>query len=135
MESLNWLLDSNSLLVGICNCFKPFCTRVGDLDADISEFLNSAGISSEVKGFLNFCLEVRKALKKWKEKVSIQDVTTSDIQNLRILYKEFNYICTETCIPEFCIEELEVQKLADTCKDIRNRLQEKFIQFIPGKRW
>ena len=132
---MNWLLDSNNLLVGICNCFKPFCKGVGILDADISEFLNSAGISSEVEGFLNFCLELRKVLKKWKEKVSIQDVTTSDIQNLRIRYKEFSCICTEIHIPEFCIEELEVQKLADTCEDKRNRLQENLIQFIPGMRW
>ena len=134
-ESLNWFLDNGNLLVGICNCFKFFCQRVGYLDTDISEFLNSTDISSEVEGFLNFCLKLRKAIKKWKEKVAIKDVTTSDIQNLRNLYPKFSYICSETYIPEFCIKELEVQQLADSCEDIKNRLQENFIHFIPGMRW
>ena len=132
---MNWLLDSSDLLVGICNCFKHFCQGVGDLDAHISEFLSSTGISSEVEGFLIFCLELRKILKKWKEKVRIQDVTPFDIHILRNLYKEFSYICTETLIPEICIKKTEVQKLADSCEDIKNRLQEIFIHFIPGMRW
>ena len=134
-ENLNWLLDSNNLLVGICNCFKPFCQGVKEIDAEISDFLSSTGIGSEVEGFLIFCLELRKFLKKWKEKVRIQDVTSFDIQNLRILYKKFSYICRETYMPEFCIKEMEVRKLADSCEDIRNRLQEYFIHFIPGMRW
>ena len=133
-ESLNWLKDSNNLLVRICSCFKPFC-ETGERDGDISQCLNSTSISQEVKRFLNFYLELQRVLKRWKEKVKIQDVTQSDIAHLRTFYRLFNGICIKSYIPESSIKELEIQQLADSCEDIKNRLQENFILSVTGKSW
>ena len=135
---MDWFLDNKDLLISICNCFKPFYQRVGcrggNFCADVTEFSKSTG-SIEVESFLNFCLRLQITLKKWKEKVRMKNVSLSDIVNLRTHYEGFSCICEIMSIPEASIEEVEIQQLLDNCNDIKNKLQDHFIKFIPGMRW
>ena len=137
-EKLDWFLNNKYLLASVCNCFKPFHLKIshrgGDFCADVTEFSKSTG-SSEVECFLNFCLRLQTILKKWKEKVRIKNVSLSDINDLRTHYKDFSCICEIMYIPEASIKEVEIQQLLDNCDDIKDKLQDHFIKFIPGMRW
>ena len=137
-KSLDWFLHSKDLLVGVCNCFKPFCQRIDhsgrDLSAVVTEFSKSTS-SIEVECFLNFCLRLQTNLKKWKEKVKMNDVSPHDIQNLNIIHEDFGCICEIMYIPEACIETFEVQQLLHNCNNIKSKLQDHLIIFVPGMRW
>ena len=65
----------------------------------------------------------------------MKNVSLSDIVNLRTHYEGFSCICEIMSIPEASIEEVEIQQLLDNCNDIKNKLQDHFIKFIPGMRW
>ena len=134
-ERLNWFLPYKDLLIGICNCFKPFCQKIGHRKGDLTEFSKNTG-SIEVEGFLKFCLHFQQILKNWKEKVKMNDISPRDIQNLSTIRKDFGCICEIIFIPEACITTFEVRQLLNNSNDIRNKLQQHLIRNLDKeKKW
>ena len=134
-DNLDWFLNNKDLLTSVCHCFKPFYQKVSrDFCADVTEFSRSTG-SIEVECFLDFCLRLQRTLKKWKEKVKVKNVSLSDITKLEDHIEEFSCICEIMFIPEASIEEVEIQQILDNCNDIKSKLQNCLIKFVPGLRW
>ena len=133
-KSLVWLIEHNQLLVELCRCFQDVCRKIGntegDLDIHIAEFLEKAN-SSECEAFVSFCQNLQTILRKWKEKVTVQEVTMTDIEHLRKQHKWFNVLCDAVYVQNACISEEEVEQLLDGYKEIKTGLSDILLQHLP----
>ena len=136
VESLDWLIEHNQLLLKLCECFHLLVVKKideveGDLDIPIAEFLEEVH-SSETEGFLSFCQNLQAKLQKWKEKVDVQDVTERDINHLKKHHQWFNDICKLAYVINACIDEQNIGQLGDGYESIKNGLSYILLQHIPG---
>ena len=135
-ENLVWLTDHDhvQLLIELCRCFQVVCKRIshsdGDLDAGISEFLEEVN-SPEFEVFMSFCQGLQSTLQSWKQKVTDQNVIIDDIKDLKKNRNWFNLMCDAALVSSSCIDESEVEQLADTYEEIETQLSDILLQKIP----
>ena len=126
--------NHGQLLIELCRCFQVVCKHIsysdGDLDADISEFLEEVN-SPEFEVFMSFCQGLQSTLQSWKQKVTDQNVIINDIKDLKKNRNWFNLMCDAALVSSSCIDESEVEQLADTYEEIETQLSDILLQQIP----